>query len=56
MYLVAAPFGEDPGIRIEEDLTRPKDALGHAHEDRDGQQSVSIDALSDPSQLSGKRL
>jgi uncharacterized membrane protein len=44
-HMVAALFGEDPGIRIEEDLTRLKDALGHAHEDRDVQQSATIDAL-----------
>jgi uncharacterized membrane protein len=53
-HMVAALFGEDPGVRIEEDLTRLKDALGHAHEDRDAQQSASIDALADPSQLSGR--
>jgi uncharacterized membrane protein len=54
MHMVATLFGEDPGIRIEEDLTRLKDALGHVHEDRDAQQSASIDALPDPSQLSGR--
>jgi uncharacterized membrane protein len=48
MHLVAALFGEDPGVRIEEDLTRLKDALFHAHEDRDAQQTASIDALADP--------
>jgi len=53
-HVVAALFGEDPGVRIEEDLTRLKDALGHAHEDRDAQQSVSIEALADRSQLSGR--
>ena len=53
-HLVAALFGEDPGVRIEEDLTRLKDALGHAHEDRDAQQTASIDALADRSQLSGR--
>jgi len=53
-HMVAALFGEDPGVRIEEDLTRLKDALGHAHEDRDAQQSVTIDALPDRSQLSGR--
>ena len=49
-HMVAAMFGEDPGDRIEEDLTRLKDALGHAHEDRDAQQSASIDALPDRGQ------
>jgi uncharacterized membrane protein len=53
-HMVAALFGEDPGVRIEEDLTRLKDALGHAHEDRDAQQSATIDALPDRSQLSGR--
>ena len=54
MHMVAALFGEDPGVRIEEDLTRLKDALGHAHEDRDAQQAASIDALPDQSHLSGR--
>ena len=54
MHMVAALFGEDPGVRIEEDLTRLKDALAHAHEDRDPQQVTSIDALADESQLSGR--
>jgi uncharacterized membrane protein len=54
MHLVTALFGEDPGVRIEEDLTRLKDALGHAHEDRDAQQTASIDALADRSQLSDR--
>jgi uncharacterized membrane protein len=54
MHLVAALFGEDPGVRIEEDLTRLKDALGHAHEDRDAQQTASIDALADRSQPSDR--
>jgi uncharacterized membrane protein len=53
-HMVAALFGEDPGVRIEEDLTRLKDALGHAHEDRDAQQSATIDAMPDRSQLSGR--
>jgi uncharacterized membrane protein len=53
MHMAAALFGEDPGVRIEEDLTRLKDALGHAHEDQDGQQAASIDALPDLSPLSG---
>ena len=53
MHMVAALFGEDPGGRIEEDLTRLKDALGHAHEDRDAQQAASIDALPDQPHLSG---
>jgi len=54
MHMVAALFGEDPGGRIEEDLTRLKDALGRAHEDRDAQQSASIDALPDLPHLSGQ--
>jgi uncharacterized membrane protein len=54
MHMVAALFGEDPGVRIEEDLTRLKDALAHAHEDRDAQQDASIDALADQSQLTGR--
>jgi len=52
-HMVAALFGEDPGVRIEEDLARLQDALGHAHEDRDAQQSASIDALPDRPQPSG---
>ena len=54
MHMVAALFGEDPGARIEEDLTRLKDALAHAHEDRDGQQAASIDALAERPQLSAR--
>lgn len=54
MHMVAALFGEDPGARIEEDLTRLKDALAHAHEDRDAQQTASIEAVADRSQLSGR--
>lgn len=54
VHMVAALFGADPGIRIAEDLTRLKDALGHAHEDRDARQSASIDAQPAPSQASGR--
>jgi uncharacterized membrane protein len=35
-HMITALLGEDPGARIEEDLTRLKEALGRAHEDRDG--------------------
>ena len=48
-HMISALFGEDPGARIEEDLTRLKDALGHAHEDRDGIQPASATALGYPS-------
>jgi uncharacterized membrane protein len=44
-HIVAAVLGEDPGKRIEEDLARLSDALGRAHEDRDGLQPSSADAL-----------
>ena len=46
--MVTALLGEDPGARIEEDLTRLKEALGRAHEDRDGLQDESADALGYP--------
>ncbi len=44
-HMVSALFGGDPGERIEEDLTRLKEALGRAGEDRDGLQSATADAL-----------
>lgn len=53
-HMVAALFGEDPGVRIEEDLTRLKDSLALTHEDRDAQQSATIDALADGAQLSAR--
>ena len=43
--MISAFFGEDPGVRIEEDLTRLKEAMGRAHEDRDGLQPASANAL-----------
>ena len=43
--MVTALFGADPGKRIEDDLTRLKEALGRAHEDRDGLQPATADAL-----------
>jgi hypothetical protein len=46
--MITALLGEDPGARIEEDLTRLKEALGRAHEDRDGLQDASADALGYP--------
>jgi uncharacterized membrane protein len=47
-HKITALLGEDPGARIEEDLTRLKEALGRAHEDRDGLQDASADALGYP--------
>jgi uncharacterized membrane protein len=44
-HMVSALFGEDPGARIEQDLARLKEALGRAHEDRDGIQPASAQAL-----------
>lgn len=44
-HMVTALFGADPGERIEEDLTRLKEALGRATEDRDGMQPATADAL-----------
>ena len=44
-HMISAVFGEDPGGRIEEDLTRLKEALERAHEDRDGLQPASAKAL-----------
>ena len=43
--MVTALFGADPGERIEEDLTRLKEALSRAHEDRDGLQPATAEAL-----------
>jgi len=43
--MISALFGEDPGRRIEEDLTRLKEAMERAHEDRDGFQPASANAL-----------
>ena len=44
-HMVTTLFGEDPGARIEEDLTRLKEAMGRAHEDRDGLQPATVDTL-----------
>jgi uncharacterized membrane protein len=44
-HMISGLFGEDPGVRIEEDLTRLKEAMGRAHEDRDGLQPVSAKTL-----------
>lgn len=44
-HMVSALFGEDPGARIDEDLERLKEAMGRAHEDRDGLQPASAHAL-----------
>jgi uncharacterized membrane protein len=44
-HMLSAVFGEDPGGRIEEDLMRLKEAMGRAHEDRDGIQPASANAL-----------
>ena len=44
-HMISALFGEDPGVRIEEDLMRLKEAMGRAHEDRDGLQPASAKAL-----------
>jgi uncharacterized membrane protein len=44
-HMISALFGEDPGVRIEEDLMRLKEAMGRAHEDRDGLQPASARAL-----------
>ncbi len=43
--MVSTLFGEDPGARIEEDLARLKEAMGRAHQDRDGLQPASANAL-----------
>ena len=44
-HMISAIFGEDPAVRIEEDLMRLKEAVGRAHEDRDGLQPASAKAL-----------
>jgi len=44
-HMVIALFGADPGARIDEDLGRLKEALGRAHEDRDGLQPATASAL-----------
>jgi uncharacterized membrane protein len=44
-HMITTVFGEDPGARIEEDLTRLKEAMGRAHEDRDGLQPATVDTL-----------
>ena len=44
-HMISALFGEDPGVRIEEDLARLKEAMERAHEDRDGLQPASARAL-----------
>jgi uncharacterized membrane protein len=44
-HMITTLFGEDPGSRIEADLTRLKEAMGRAHEDRDGLQPATVDAL-----------
>jgi hypothetical protein len=43
--MISTLFGEDPGGRIDEDLARLKEAMGRAHEDRDGLQPASANAL-----------
>ncbi len=55
--MISALFGEDPGARIEEDLGRLKDAMERAHQDRDGLQPVSAQALGykpEPSSSAGE--
>jgi uncharacterized membrane protein len=44
-HMISTVFGEDPGVRIDEDLARLKEAMGRAHEDRDGLQPASANAL-----------
>ena len=44
-HMVSKLFGEDPGKRLEEDLERLREAFGRAHEDRDGLQPKTADAL-----------
>jgi len=44
-HMVTRLFGEDPGKRLEEDLERLREAFGRAHEDRDGLQPNTADAL-----------
>ena len=53
-HMISALFGEDPAVRIDEDLTRLKEAMGRAHEDRDGLQPASANALGyEPGRSSG---
>ena len=47
-HMVGSLFGEDPGRRIDEDLARLRDSMARAHEDRDGLQPASADALGYP--------
>jgi uncharacterized membrane protein len=49
-HMIAGLFGADPGRRIEEDLAELKNVLARAHEDRDGLQPSSADALGYPRQ------
>lgn len=44
-HMLAQLFGEDPGKRLQEDLERLREAFGRAHEDRDGLQPNTADAL-----------
>ena len=44
-HMISTLFGEDPGVRIEEDLTRLKEAMERAHQDRDGLQPASAGEL-----------
>ena len=44
-HMISKLFGEDPGVRIDKGLARLKEAMGRAHEDRDGLQPASADAL-----------
>jgi uncharacterized membrane protein len=44
-HMVTKLFGEDPGKRLEEDLERLREAFGRAHEDRDGLQPNTANAL-----------
>jgi uncharacterized membrane protein len=44
-HMISTLFGEDPGARIDEDLARLKEAMGRAHEDRDGLQPASANTL-----------
>src|SRR6266404_1464270 len=54
-HMISALFGEDPGARIDEDLGRLKEAMGRAHEDRDGLQPATVDALGyQPPSLEGE--
>jgi uncharacterized membrane protein len=44
-HLVTALFGADPGVRIEDDLMRLREAMARANEDRDGMQPATTSAL-----------